>query len=1502
MNKMKKTLMLVLSLAMSATLVVACNDNKGGDKESSTANVENSSLVESEVSEEESSTTQSSEELTSEDTSSEDVSSEESSEEEKQTYNVTFEGDVEGAILSQAFTYQSGDEVEVVIVLDEIYSQSIKTATVSYTVGGGEAVTVTLDEYDSFFVNNANGDIVVTVTGISVNEYKVSFYNGDEEAYFVMVPHGGILTEAQLAEALAAVSNDTQEVWGWQEAVDGMVVRDTSIHALVATAISSAEELATIEQNGNYFLASDIDFTGKEMIKFENEDNRLTGFQGSIDGRGYTITVAGGDVSDEGLLFWRLDNATIKNVTFDVSFNGLAFARAGGLCRQFVDSTLQDVTINASYAQIGQASVIGTFFGGLVKNCKVYVKTPSYNTAMDGIAALAASVEIGDWGVADSVVDGLEVHLPANLTDSKVVVAAYVCSNGADVEGETVYQYTEDNVSYVYDMEEAQACEWENSIITPLLLDVSGEEVPMDYSVVYAGTCRKSVIEGVMDYMWSYEALFGVDKTADISYYRAIRFAIKTNEESGELVLGSDDIGEIGEIGATWSEIVLMRNAQNMWNIYKDGVLAAAKLTVEDMSNVFSRKGIKNSELNSFALYVTNVQVIGKEGVELPKPTVFEGKKVLDNVLKESTLTTNAAPQGYESVYSMDITSNEQMWAFANFDLSPYAELRFKALSEDGATWIGYDGGDRNITISEFKWREIVLTNNNDGTFTVTEVGLRDTFTYETTSLGELFRYVLYNDGGTLYVTELKGVLLTVEPYGEKVASTVVDTNVIGDVTVVEDVVAPSGYETVTRQELVGKNLANGGFADVYILPYSDVRFMVKSDEWLLVDGSWDEGAVIDPTLGVWCEFILTKGEGANWTLQVLKGKKVTYTGDVHGVTLQEVLYKTVGSWLKTTDTTSTIIQVTELRGVKDDNYVPATAWGEEVDLGVVNNATLESNNAPEGYESVYSASTWSLATANVSEYAELRFAMRTNGFFLWKADWSDCTQKRGVWTEFTLVQNEDGTWNITVDYNGKGGDRTLTNVTGSTLAQLLPYTVAASDKDKALLISVTELRGVLGEGTTNPDAPNPDTPNVPSEGEAVLEKVLTNGTLTEQTQSGYNCVYSVTLDSAEKAWVFADFDISNYAEVRFKAHVEGNTTYIGWDAVTCVAITTWEWREVVVTNNGDGTVTVTIVGYNDTFTYESTNLKEIFRYTLYNEGGTLYATELQGTLSEVTPNPGEPDAPVVENSIVSEKILTNSTLTDRTVEGYTSVYQLNLTKNEHMYEFVSFDISKYAEVRFKAISGSSTTYIGYDGGSKYLAIGSSEWREVVITNNGDGSVTVSRAGIDGSYTYESTDLREVLRYIMWNTDAVLYVTELRGVKAETEQATLEKVLKDCTLTDQMQDGYNSVYKMTISSNEQMYAFADFDITGYTEVRFKAHVEGNTTYIGWDAAHCVPATSWDWREIVITNNGDGTVTVTQVGCTDTFTWESTNLTEIFRYTLYNEGGTLYVTELHGVKA
>ena len=683
---------------------------------------------------------------------------------------------------------------------------------------------------------------------------------------------------------------------------------------------------------------------------------------------------------------------------------------------------------------------------------------------------------------------------------------------------------------------------------------------------------------------------FGAD--FDFSAYDEIRFNFKHSAMGGLSFIGGGYA--ISTATDTWYYVSLRKEA-GTWQAYvktdptAEYALAYAEGSRPGELNTPNLNGILsfyNWGAMEGTLYVTQVR-----GMKNPSAVATAISPLANGTLTEQQQS------GYNYVYSTGIDSNDKAWVFADLDLSSFKEVRFKANVAGNTTFIGWDAS-KNVALPNWEWREVVVTNNGNGSVTVTQVGYGDTFTYETTNLKEVFRYTLYNNGGTLYTTELKITPSASELYGEEISATAVDTNVKGTITklsLADGVVIPKGYKSVTRHEVTGA-LLNGAFADAYILPYSEVRFMAKSAEWVLADGSWNA-----PLTDAWHEYVLTKVDGANWTLEVLKGETVAYTGSVSGATLQEALYKAKGSWMGDIVKDSTVLLATEIRGIKDGNYTPS-AWAEEVGV-VANNATRQYNVAPEGFKKVYSASAWSLATTDISGYAELRFAMRTNGFFLWKADWSDCTQKKGVWTYFTFVQNNDGTWNVTVDYNGKGGDRTLNNVAGSTLAQLLPYNVSPVDKDYSMVLMFTELRGV--------------------------EKEVSSDT----------------------------------------------------------------------------------------------------------------------------------------NNVVLEKILTNSTLSDRTVEGYTSVYQLNLTKSEHMYEFVSFDISKYAEVRFKAISGSSTTYIGYDGGSKYLAIGSSEWREVVITNNGDGSVTVSRAGIDGSYTYESTDLREVLRYIMWNTDAVFYVTELHAIE-----------------------------------------------------------------------------------------------------------------------------------------
>ena len=94
------------------------------------------------------------------------------------TYNVTYSGDVENAVLSEGFTYKHGEKQTLNISLAEKYSQSYGKITVKYKVGDGEAKTVVLDENYGFTVpaEEATGDILVTVTGIEINVYTITYH------------------------------------------------------------------------------------------------------------------------------------------------------------------------------------------------------------------------------------------------------------------------------------------------------------------------------------------------------------------------------------------------------------------------------------------------------------------------------------------------------------------------------------------------------------------------------------------------------------------------------------------------------------------------------------------------------------------------------------------------------------------------------------------------------------------------------------------------------------------------------------------------------------------------------------------------------------------------------------------------------------------------------------------------------------------------------------------------------------------------------------------------------------------------------------------------------------------------------------------------------------------------------------------------------------------------------------------------------------------------------
>lgn len=98
------------------------------------------------------------------------------------TFNVSYTGNIEGAVTNESFEYKYGEKQSLNITLAAAYTQSYKNLEVTYKVGDGEVKSVTLDENYSFDVPAAEaiGNIVVAVKGIAINTYTITYHRGNE--------------------------------------------------------------------------------------------------------------------------------------------------------------------------------------------------------------------------------------------------------------------------------------------------------------------------------------------------------------------------------------------------------------------------------------------------------------------------------------------------------------------------------------------------------------------------------------------------------------------------------------------------------------------------------------------------------------------------------------------------------------------------------------------------------------------------------------------------------------------------------------------------------------------------------------------------------------------------------------------------------------------------------------------------------------------------------------------------------------------------------------------------------------------------------------------------------------------------------------------------------------------------------------------------------------------------------------------------------------------------
>ncbi len=145
------------------------------------------------------------------------------------TFNISYEGNVEGAVVNQSGTYKYGRELKLNVLLGAAYTKSYKNLAVSYKVGEAAAKTVTLDADNAFVIPAAEaiGNIVVTVSGIEINTYTVTYHRGDETTTET-VTHGENAANSAITpstETKAVLDGYTySHVENWYTSADGLEV------------------------------------------------------------------------------------------------------------------------------------------------------------------------------------------------------------------------------------------------------------------------------------------------------------------------------------------------------------------------------------------------------------------------------------------------------------------------------------------------------------------------------------------------------------------------------------------------------------------------------------------------------------------------------------------------------------------------------------------------------------------------------------------------------------------------------------------------------------------------------------------------------------------------------------------------------------------------------------------------------------------------------------------------------------------------------------------------------------------------------------------------------------------------------------------------------------------------------------------------------------------------------------------------------------------------------
>ena len=836
----------------------------------------------------------------------------------------------------------------------------------------------------------------------------------------------------------------------------------------------------------------------------------------------------------------------------------------------------------------------------------------------------------------------------------------------------------------------------------------------------------------------------GQKSTLDLSGYSEVRFAFKSEQY---FLFYNWDIYLQGSF-TDWVVVTMQNKGDGNWTVIVNGSVYDGSIS---NPYTFEYTGNTVQELlanwyNGKNIYVTELRA---DVVADSQPW---GEKVADSAFANTTSKVTVLPSGYETVSEK---SGFAKGDFANVDITRYSEIRFQV---NASSWVLLDGWSVYYDVKN-QWIPWTLTNVGENEWRLRiDVKTNTAAYYEETLSGSTLQelFANYYNGGeiTIMCTEVRGIKTSV--YGERIVN-----GVLKDVTELVDESAPARFENVYT-----KAGFNGDFANVDISQYSQVRFAIKSDGWVLLNGSW--ATYYDHRN--WVSVVLTNNNDGTWELQwYAQAQNSNGEATSEYPWTKTLAGRYLKDFFKKYSNSGAAVYITELRGIKNampevpelpeieikqpielEAMASPVLWGEQVAENAMVGFTRDGvETVPNGYEMVYSGVPATTQTdsgtrvgelfneIDVSQYSEVRFAFKSSSWMLF-GGWEHYVQEPNAWIPVSLKQSQNakGTWTVTVYAKdlATGAMPYVETRTGSTLQEILLSWYNA----KGVTFYVTDVRGskeVLDEK---------------------IDTVLAETYLTEdgsvEIPTGFETVYAVS-GTLKNNGQKSTLDLSGYGEVRFAFKSEKYFLFYNWDIYLQESFT--DWVVVTMQNKGNGNWTVIVNGnvYDGsisnpyTFAYTGNTLQEIL-VDWYN-GNNIYVTELRGVGLE-----GE------ETQKISNLVCTTlyEAVDEAVPEGYENVY---LKEGLNKGDFADVDISNYSEVSFQI---KANGWILFDGWSSYIDQANT-WLPVSLINNGNGSWTATVNG-QAATTSDGNTLKEVLAN--WYSDYSqapfkAYVTELRG-------------------------------------------------------------------------------------------------------------------------------------------